>query len=205
MLYTNIVDLALSYSDRQDDEVVSRIDLFLRIVESRINRRLSTLKMSTRVYTPLVLDEEYYDLPSDFLAVRGIKIVSGTSNTVRKTLNYVNPEQMGNIKANSGTGDYYTIISGRLHIHTAYDADYRIEIEYFQRLVPLTATVTSNWVSEFNPDCYVFGLMVEINSFVKDAAAKDLWDIRFKESLEEIDFQDSKSTWSGTALNTKVG
>ena len=46
MTYNDIVNLTLGYADRQDDEVATRMDNFLRVTEARINRVLMTLDMS---------------------------------------------------------------------------------------------------------------------------------------------------------------
>ena len=42
--------------------------------------------------------------------------------------------------------------------------------------------------------------MVEISAFVKNPDATSLWNSRFKESLGEIDLDDSKARWSGSML-----
>ena len=63
MIYSEIVDLALGYSDRQDSEVISRIDLFLKIVEARVNRLLMTMDMSARAHTIMNSSTEFYTLP----------------------------------------------------------------------------------------------------------------------------------------------
>jgi hypothetical protein len=205
MNYSEIVDAVLSYSDRQDDEVINKVDLFLRVVESRINRKLETLKMETRARLPMSEDIEYYPVPSSFLAIRSIRIVSDIDTLIRRTLSYVNPEQFGNLITNQAEGDYYTIIANNFHIRSDYSADFQIEIEYIKQITPLTEAASTNWIADNHPDCYIFGALVEVNAFVKDAEATNIWDVRFKECLEEINFQDNIATWSGTALQTRVG
>ena len=64
MNYADIVSLTLGYADRQDTEVTSRIDLFMRVTEARINRLLMTLDMSCRATTPMSSTTEYYSLIS---------------------------------------------------------------------------------------------------------------------------------------------
>jgi len=206
MNYTEVTDLALGYSDRADNtEVVAKIDLFLRVVEARINRRLETLKMSALSTTPIVTAQEFYALPTDFLSMRSIDLVSTTTASSRVTLDYINPEQMANAINNSSAGDFYTIISDTIQIYQVPDNTHKLSINYYKRLPALTSIATTNWLADSSPDCYVFGLLVEINAFVKDAEAKAIWDERFMQSIEEIITQNSKSTWSGTALQTKVG
>jgi hypothetical protein len=47
--------------------------------------------------------------------------------------------------------------------------------------------------------------LTEISAFVKDADATAMWDKRFIESLNDLEFQDDVATYSGTPFFTKVG
>ena len=51
----------------------------------------------------------------------------------------------------------------------------------------------------------IFGLLVEINAFVKDASTAAAWDQRFKEALAEIKEDDQISRWSGPPLVIRTG
>ena len=209
MNYTDIRTLSLSYADRQDDEVVNRIDNFLEVVEARINRALKVSNMSIRSTLPLVVDQEYYGLPSDFGGFRDIQIntaVTPETTQRRKTLKYLNPEQM-NHRSNSNSGFdqiYYTLAAQQLQIFPPQPTG-DLEIIYYQKLVPLSVANPENWMSTFNPDGYIFGVLVEISSFVKDAEASALWDGRFQTVLGEIEAEDGKQRWSGTPLEVKCG
>jgi hypothetical protein len=206
MNYSEIVNLALGYADRQDTEVTSRIDLFIKVTEARINRVLMTLDMSSRAKTPMDSTTEYYPLPTNYSVMRSIKVIDETNSASRVTLLQVNPEQMANLINNGDTQlPCYTIISGNIHVQPFYDSTHSLEIDYFQTLPPLSSTTTTNWLSESNPDTYVFGILVEINSFIKDAESSTLWDNRFQQAMNEITLNDAKSTWSGTSLTTFPG
>lgn len=210
MDYEDIRTLSLSYADRQDKEVSDRIDNFLEVVESRINRALKVSSMSIRSTLDIIPAQEYYGLPSDFGGFRDIQINLAGSVDVegrRKTLKYLNPEQM-NHRSNSGNAGfdqvYYTLAAQQLQISPPQDEGL-LEIIYYQKLVPLSVANPINWMSQFNPDGYIFGVLVEISSFVKDGEAASLWDRRFKEVIAEIEEDDGKARWSGTPLEVKLG
>jgi len=192
MTYNDIVNLTLGYADRQDLEVTSRIDLFMRVVEARINRVLMTLDMSSRANTVMDSATEFYTLPTDYSVMRAIKVIDNTNSASR---------------VNNGETQFpcYTVISGAIQVQPLYDNTHRLEIDYFQTLPPLSTDITTNWLSESNPDTYVFGILVEINSFIKDAESSTLWDNRFQQAMSEITLNDAKSTWSGTSLTTFPG
>ncbi len=203
MNYAEIVALALSYADRTDAEVANRVDDFLRVVESRINRVLKTMDMSTRTTTITITDKEYYTLPDDFAGMRDIEIREAASS-YKTTLQYLNPEQLNNISGLDGLKSvYYTIVANQIQIMPIQAAGKIIELIYYRKLIPLSTTFPENWLSLGNPDAYVFGLLTEIHAFLKDKESIALWDTRFKEVLADIHTNDSMSRWSGTPLRIR--
>ena len=221
MNYQTIINTALAYSDRANNtQVVANMDNFLRIVESRVNRWLMVQKQSATAYTPIDATAIYpnrYTLPTDFLSARQIRITQLENNNYSNCLNYVNPEQMANLRNNNSAKPSYCIISGYIEIWpipvnitaitptTPALATYVLEIDYYQRVPPLTSTMPNNWLADQNPDAYIFGLLTEINAFAKDAEASSLWDARFKGSVDDIDLLNMKATWSGNPIFTLPG
>jgi hypothetical protein len=200
MNYTEITKMALSYADRSDTEVTSRIDDFLRVVEARINRRIKTQRMAARTVTIAIAGQEYYALPEDFAGMRDIEVRKTLNATKRTTLSFLTPEQLNQIvnAEYSGNYVYYTIVANQLQIFPHQDGI--IEMIYYKRLPALSSADNTNWLSEYNPDTYVFGLLVEISAFVKDPEAAKLWDKRFQDSLDELVYDDFMSRWSGPSL-----
>jgi hypothetical protein len=209
MTYTDIINLALGYSDRQDADVISRMDMFLKIVESRINRYLDTQNMALIVYIPLVAEQHVYQLPTDYLSIStvGFANLNAPISGIPLTLVDVN-SQVIELNNNLKDAYHYTIgpnIITVTSLPTSSDTtDWQLKITYYQRIVPLTDTNITNWITEKNPDCYVFGLLTEINAYVKDANTTGLWNERFKECLGEIDAQDYEYKWSGSPIITRV-
>jgi len=210
MNYNEIVSLALSYADRTDNEVTSRMDDFLRMTESRVNRAFKVRNMSTRAVLSMIEDQVYYGMPADFNGLRDIEIYDSLTPNSKQTLKYLSPEQMNNRVSASNAGVnsafiYYTIIANQLQITPAQSSGKTMEIVYYQDLRPLGTADPENWVSVYVPDAYVNGLLTEISAFVKDKEAALLWNERFVISLAEISDDDAETRWSGTAMETRVG
>lgn len=202
MTYDEIKALGILYSDRQDDDTAAAIDGFLRIVEARVNKKLKTMKMTNRATVSTTDGQRYYGLPVGFSGFRDIQI---SVNGSVKTAHYINPEMMNGYQ-NITTGlIYYTIIDDQLQITPPQATDDKIEIVYYVTVPPLTSSASTNWLSDTNPDCYTFGLMVEISSYAKDGDAKALWEDRFIESIGDIELDDFQTRWSGTPLQIRVG
>lgn len=201
MNYTEIKALALSYSDRTDTDTADKMDDFLLVAESRINRSLRTLEMSTRATVTMVADQEYYGLPDLFAGMRDVEIRESTS-TKGYSCSYLAPVQM-NAKTVDDGCYYYTIIADQLQIFPAQDGKV-LELVYYKRLTPLSTTDTTNWLSDRYPDVYLFALMTEIESFVKSADSAMLWEQRYKAAITEIETEDQLDRWSGTPMTVKV-
>jgi len=56
-----------------------------------------------------------------------------------------------------------------------------------------------------NPNVYIFGLMTEINSLMKDGVADDAWGARFVQAISEISSADDQLVYSGPPLITRAG
>ena len=204
MNYTEIINLALSYSDRTDSDITERMGDFVKVVEARINRALRVNQMSTRSIVVTLKDQQYIGLPKDFAGIRDIEVKEkGAIKGV--TAHYLNPEQMNSTVVANGPGSiYYTIVSNQIQLFPAQD-DKLLEIVYYRLLDHLDIDNDTNWLSLRYPDSYVFGLIVEIESFVKNPAGAEMWNQRFESALVEIAQEDQIDRWSGTPLTVKVG
>jgi len=195
MNYDEVTAMALAYSDRSSDqELIANMGNFVIMAESRINRGLRVLEMTIRTTIETQADQIYYGLPSGFAGMRDIQIGNETGV-------YLSPEQMNDL-TDTTTGLFYTIIANQLQIYPA-QSDSVMELVYYQRLPNLQANET-NWLSDRHPDCYVFAIMVEIESFVKSQDGATLWKSRLESTMAEITNEDGIDRWSGTAMTIKA-
>jgi hypothetical protein len=152
-----------------------------------------------------------------------VSLINLADPRIKKNVEYATPIQLDNSITNTQIDSFfytgnpykYTIRGNFIKVNIIPSADdvltWGLRVNYFQRVPPLVPPVhddpsilDSNWMSELNPDTYIFGLLAEINAFLKDANSTALWDARFKETLDEIEIQDSQYTWSGGPIITRV-
>ena len=206
MNYKEIVDAAKAYTDRYDEELASSMVAFTKVVEGKINNALRTGDQSVRAQIWLQRDQEYYSLPCDWGGARDVEILHAGEQHGR-TLVYLAPEEMNKLSRqnNSGRGrhNYYTIIAGQIQIAPPTDNE-TLEVVYYQRLPALEGDADTNWLTEKNPDAYIFGLCTEISAFAKDAAGFTAYQQRFTDSLMDITMEDQVTRWSGPALRVQV-
>lgn len=204
MNYSEIKSLALNYADRADDiDVESAFNNMLRIVEAKINRVLQIRGQSKRAYIHTEKDRSIYCLPPDFAGMRTITVKVNSTDSHGTVGTYATPEMFSLLVAANTETFTYTIFGNNVQINPTYDAQY-LELLYYSRIVPLTTTDPENFVSKSYPDAYIFGVLVEINSFVKDFESASAWDGRFKQVLDEMDIESEKDHWSSPSLQIKV-
>lgn len=205
MDYASIKQTAQAYVDRYDDELVEVMPSFTRIVEGKINTALKTGEQSVRGQIWLERDQEYYGLPSDWGGFRDVEIIQD-GQKVGRTLTYLAPEEMNKLNRRDQARkrhNYYTVIANQIQVAPTTDNEV-LEVVYFQRLPALINDTDANWLTEKNPDAYVFGLCAEMAAFAKDEPAFQTYDARFKETLGQITQDDQITRWSGPALRVQV-
>jgi len=210
MPYTDIINLALSYADCQDPEVIAKMDMFLRIVESRLNKTSGVQRQMGVMDIRYALGYQEYSLPGDYNSVGILKHVYNYT-TEANAVSYTYMPYKDNLAGTfNGTSGYlYSIMGRSLLINVIPDQNMvdndLLQLKYFTRLRPLTPDNLCNWVAANFPDCYVFGLLVEISSFKKDKTAAALWNERYLDSVDGIHFQDIEYRWNGPSLTTRIG
>ena len=178
---------------------------FTKIVEGKINTALKTGEQSVRGQIWLEREQEYYGLPGDWGGFRDVEIIKDGMKTGR-TLTYLAPESMNSLSRSDSAHrghNYYTVIANQIQIAPPTDNEV-LEVVYYQRLPALKENTDSNWLTEKNPDAYVFGLCTEMAAFAKDDMAFQAYDMRFKETLGQITQDDQVTRWSGPALRVQV-
>jgi hypothetical protein len=202
MNYKEIIDASKAYTDRFDEELADSMTAFTRVVEAKINNALRTGDQSVRSQIWLRTGEEYYGLPCDWGGARDVEILNSGQQHGR-TLVYLAPEELNKLSRQHGEHNYYTIIAGQIQIAPPAD-DQILEIVYYQRLPELAEDEDTNWLTEKNPDAYIFGLCTEISAFAKDPMQFEVYKQRFNEAMIDITMEDQITRWSGPALRTQV-
>ena len=202
MNYKEIIDASKAYTDRFDEELADSMTAFTRVVEAKINNALRTGDQSVRSQIWLQRGQEYYGLPCDWGGARDVEILH-EGQQHGKTLVYLAPEEMNKLSRQHGEHSYYTIIAGQIQVSPPAD-DQVLEVVYYQRLPELAEDDDTNWLTEKNPDAYIFGLCTEISAFAKDPMQFEVYKQRFNEAMIDITREDQITRWSGPALRTQV-
>lgn len=188
MNYQNLYNCVIDYLAR-DDVSYGLFDTWLRIVEKKLNARLTACTDYTIWRTRL--ENGSVKLPDDFK--QGTITKMGDQAAV---LQYCPPQSFEEKRDIPG---YFTIKNDRLYV-SGNIGGCGITLEYDRRITPLTQDAPENDVSRCYPDLYLFGVLKEAGIWAKDAGAIQAYAGHFEEALHEANAQSTASAVSGSQL-----
>jgi hypothetical protein len=206
MEYEKIIKVSQAYADRVDDEVISNMDNFIEMAESRINRTMKVGEQTHRVYTSSIEGKEFYTLPPEFNGMRVVHFNTGAVDSVGsnvRTIDYLTPEQIARQQEAPTGGRYYTIINSQLQFEPMLPGGGTIEMVFYRKVPNLNPDNPNNWLSDSNPDIYISAITCEIELFCKNADASLLWNTRMAEAIADLKTNDVDKRWTGVGLTMR--
>lgn len=193
MALANYTDLQASVAD-----FLNRADLtnvipdFITLTEADMNRSLRVREMSVRTRAPI--SEQYVKLPVDFLGMRNIELVT---NPVTP-LEYRNMQNLDLYRASDATGKpvYYSITQNNIEFAPVPDAEYTLEIVYYQKIPALVDNAT-NWLLDTHPDVYLYGSLMQSAPYLQADERIGIWAGKYNQIKEQITASDEKAKFSG--------
>ena len=163
------------------------------MAEAEFNRVLRVREMSVRTRAPLA--SQYVKLPDDFLGMRNIEL--GTSPVT--SLEYRNPQNIDLQRRGDETGKplFYTIIQNVVEVSPIPDAEYTLEVLYYQKIPPLSLH-TSNWLLSTSPDAYIYGTLLQSPVYLGHDERISVWAGRYQQIIDQITTSDQKASFSGS-------
>lgn len=207
MDYTEIVNAAKMYADRNDIEVTQSMDIFIIMAEARINRKLKTYEQTHRIFTATKDKQEFYALPEDYNGMRAIQFNTGLvdeQGSKAIPLEYVTPETIAEYQSMNKSNYYYSVVAQQIQVHPTLPSGGTLELLFYRKVPSLNSQSKSNWCSENNPDIYISGLCAEIELFVKNYEASQLWDQRMSRAIKELSDNDYDNRWAGNPLQMRA-
>jgi|TARA_R110000796_G_scaffold49791_4_gene118408 hypothetical protein len=183
-------------------ELVNDIPGFISLAEDRFNRVIRTTEMETR--SQANADNEYIGVPADFLQVRAIRFMGN----INRLLRYYSPAELTAFKASGQTGNptAYTVEDRQFKLFPAptSSATAAIEIDYLAKIPALSDTNTTNWLLTDHSDIYLFGSLVNAESFLYNDSRVPLWQARLDQAISELTVQEGKARVGAAALMPTV-
>lgn len=177
------------------DDLSSIIPTFIQFVESDVNSRLRHQKMVVRAQA--TSNQEYVQLPGDWLEAINIHIIDGAQPLSYVTLNEADRINKQQIVTQPS---FYSIMDDALEIVPAPGSNIDIEMIYYGKIPALSNQNTSNWLLVKAPDLYLYGSLVHAAPYLLDDQRVGLFANMYNSRLEALALESDKAVHSGGPL-----
>ena len=202
--YDGLKSAIADWLDRSDLD--DRIPDFIRLAETRINRKLRIRPMEVRSTMTTNAGQRYFNLPGGFLSMRNIQL---NTNPITP-LEQISPEMLDRLYGSDVTGKptAYALIGDEIQLAPIPDSSYELEVAFYEKFTPLGdgtgGTVTSNWLSTNAPDVLLYGALLEAEPFIKNDERVALWLNAYSESVREMELANEKDRFSGSQMRVRT-
>jgi hypothetical protein len=190
------LDGASGYLHRGD--LTAKIPDFIRVAESRINRKLRVLLQETESTLTATIGSRLMAAPTRF----GTPIALWLDTyPPRDELKYRTAEDMP-VTTDNGGSDFYTVDGDNIATENPADEAYAYTLRYwtkFDLATTLTNTVLTNY-----PDIYIYGALVASVAWTQDMTQLQFWAQQRDEAMAEA-MSDTRKTKGKATLRTEFG
>ncbi len=160
------------------EDYLARSDIptttFIALAESKAYSALRLLDMEGIYETTSVENQNYYQLPDDYISLRDLR-VGGTSQI------YKNPKVFNDTEGDED----YTISDGALRIRKP-GKDETIQLVYYKRPASLSSGNLSNYLTDHHPDLLLYGALIHAYKYIDDEARAETYQGYYEKKLLEI-------------------
>jgi len=194
--YAELQSTIADYLNR--DDLVSVIPTFIKLAESKFNRKLRVRQMVTRATA--TIDTAFFAPPANWLENKEFQL---NTNPITK-LEFITESYSNQLRATrypaSGKPQYYTVVGNQLEFIPTPDSEYVGELTYYAKIPPLSDSNTSNWLLAYAPDLYLYGALVEAEPYLKNDERVGLWGELYLRVVADIEVADERASVASTPL-----
>lgn len=187
--YNGLVATVKQVADRTDTDFTNNINLFAQLAESDINRDIRVGGQIVRVQATVSTSSRYIQYPPLYRAMNRFKILT----TPNRDLKYITSDMMDSKYTRSGSGlpRFFTQVGEEIEFDITPDSTYSVEMAYYKEFPSLAnQSATTNWVLDNVPGLYLYGMLVNAESFLQRDARIPMWKSMYRELVDKINLED---------------
>lgn len=192
--YSGLKQGVADFLDR--DDLSEKIPGFIRLGEATINRRVRRRKVRATVS----VTSGAYTLPSTVGELVSATPDYGTAS-LNKPLLLSSKQQIDDERARVGgvTGYIRRVarVGSELLFAPEPSATVDVELVYYEKLVPLSGSVSTNALLTESPDVYLYGALLAAAEFLDHDERVPLWQSAFDRAISEINTQRQREEFGG--------
>lgn len=191
--YATLQSTIADYLNRAD--LTSQIQTFIQFAEADLNTRLRDRSMIIR--SQATSNQEYVQLPADWLEAINLQIIGGMSPLRYITLDESDIVNTTRVLTSPG---FYSLMNGAIELVPPPAHDVDIEMVYYGKIPSLSDAVTTNWLLTKAPDVYLYGALTHAAPFLMDDARIQTFGQIYLARVQSLQDESQKSLHSGSPL-----
>lgn len=183
------------------DDLTSAIPNFVSLAEANLKRDVRHWRMENRATA--TLDSQYEALPARWVAPIRLMITGSPSYELEP----VGQAEMANLRAsNNGSGrpQYYALTQGELEFYPTPDAEYTLEMVYYEAPAAFSSDGDTNWLLQNFPDAYLYGSLIHTAPYLSDDARTQVWAALYQAAVDKISADNQTAKYGGAGLRVKI-
>lgn len=188
--YAELKSSISNWANRDDLDAV--IPDFISLAEAGMDRSIRHWRMEKRVET--TLNEQYENLPSDFVETLELTLTDGDMLTLISTADMQRRKRDSVV---TGKPKYYRVSSDQFEFYPAPDGSYGLSLQYYGKTPALSDINTSNWILENAPDVYLYGSLLQAAPYLGDDSRVQVWGSLYTAGLEGLRQENMTAKYSG--------
>ena len=190
MTYDNLTSNVLQYLERDDQAVVNQIPTFIMLAEFEIAEMMKSLGQQQVVQSTMQVNNAVIPKPARWRKTVSMNI---TVNGVLQAVNLRKYEYLRNYAPDStvtGVPLYYADYDyDNWLVAPTPDDSYDFEVLYYERLVPLSSTTQTNWITQNAPNAMLYGTLLQAMPFLKNDQ-RVIFQQKYTESVQALTLED---------------
>ena len=203
MSITTYSELKTAIADFLDrDDLTSVIPTFISLAESQMQKGIRHHRMMRR--SEGQIDSRYSPVPPTWLETIRMHVVSDRSYRLELTSMDDMLQLREDYSDTAGRPTHYAHVGENIEVYPNPDAEYNIELLYYEKLTALSDSNASNWLLEVAPEAYLYGALLQAAPYLKDDARLQIWGGLYAGAVESVNQEAKRARFGGSGLRMRV-
>lgn len=184
------------------DDLTSTIPDFITLAEESMALNMRHWRMENRATA--TLDSQYEALPARFVAPIRLSLTGGNTYALEQVSQAQLMDRRSQASNVSGRPQYYALTQGEIEVFPTPDAEYTLELVYYEKAEALSDSNTTNWILDNYPSVYLYGSLMHTAPFLKDDPRLQVWASLYQQGVASVNGDEEKAKFGATGLRMKV-
>ena len=190
--YDNLTSTMYQYLERNDTAVVNQVPVAISLCEYEIAQQIKTLGQLNVAESTLTAGNPVVAKPARWRKTVSMKYTDASGNKqpiyLRK-YEYLTAYWPNN--TNTAPPIYYADYDyDHWYLSPTPDQSYDFEVLFYERILPLSSTNQTNWLTQNAPNALLFGTLLQMTPFLKNDTRIPTWQQMYQNALNMLKSED---------------